>query len=124
VPIDYGRLRNVTAREIISALNSDGFAWDCGDGSHQIYYNPDGRRVTVVMHGTREDVHAEDAQEHDRERSPLDEGRSPTAETHPITQKCFKGTGRGAAALAGARDRIFLYYNGRSGESNFHEPDV
>jgi len=51
VPIDYGRLRNVTAREIISALNRDGFVWDRGDGSHQIYYNPDGRRVTVNMHG-------------------------------------------------------------------------
>jgi YD repeat-containing protein len=51
VPIDYGRLRNVTAREIISALHRDGFVWDRGAGSHQIYYNPDGRRVTVTVHG-------------------------------------------------------------------------
>lgn len=48
--INYGLLRNVTAREIISALNRDGFAFDRGDGSHQIYYHPDGRRVTVIFH--------------------------------------------------------------------------
>jgi predicted RNA binding protein YcfA (HicA-like mRNA interferase family) len=50
VDIDYGRLRNVTAREVISALNRDGFTWDRGDGSHQIYYHSDGRRVTVIFH--------------------------------------------------------------------------
>ena len=42
--IDYGRLRNVTAREMIPALNRDGFAWDHGDRSHQIYYHSDGNR--------------------------------------------------------------------------------
>jgi predicted RNA binding protein YcfA (HicA-like mRNA interferase family) len=26
--------------------------YDRGDGSHQIYYHPDGRRVTVVFHGS------------------------------------------------------------------------
>jgi predicted RNA binding protein YcfA (HicA-like mRNA interferase family) len=51
VPIDYGQLRNTTAREIISALIRDGFAFDRGGGSHQIYYHPDKRRVTVVFHG-------------------------------------------------------------------------
>lgn len=49
--INYARLRNVSAREIISALISDGFSYDRGDGSHQIYYHPDGRRVTVIFHG-------------------------------------------------------------------------
>ena len=49
--IHYGPLRNVTAREIISALVHDGFSFDRADGSHQIYYHPDGRRVTVVFHG-------------------------------------------------------------------------
>jgi predicted RNA binding protein YcfA (HicA-like mRNA interferase family) len=29
----------------------DGFAFDRGSGSHQIYCHPDGRRVTVVFHG-------------------------------------------------------------------------
>jgi predicted RNA binding protein YcfA (HicA-like mRNA interferase family) len=51
VPIDYGQLRNTTAREIISALVRDGFALDRGSGSHQIYYHPDERRVTVVFSG-------------------------------------------------------------------------
>jgi predicted RNA binding protein YcfA (HicA-like mRNA interferase family) len=51
VGLDYGRLRNLTARELISALIRDGFSFDRGDGSHQIYCHPDGRRVTVVFHG-------------------------------------------------------------------------
>jgi predicted RNA binding protein YcfA (HicA-like mRNA interferase family) len=50
VGINFALLRNITAREIISALNRDGFTFDRGDGSHQIYYHPDGRRVTVVVH--------------------------------------------------------------------------
>ena len=49
--ITYGLLRNLTAREMISALVRDGFAFDRGDGSHQIYCHPDGRRVTVHFHG-------------------------------------------------------------------------
>src|SRR5580698_10475713 len=52
VGMDYGQLRNLTAREIISALIRDGFAFDRGDGSHQIYYHPDRRRVTVMFHGS------------------------------------------------------------------------
>jgi len=52
VGIDYGQLRNLTAREIISAPVRDGFSFDRGDGSHQIYYHPDRRRVTVVFHGS------------------------------------------------------------------------
>ena len=49
--IDYGQLRNLSARELISALVRDGFSFDRGDGSHQIYYHPDRRRVTVTFHG-------------------------------------------------------------------------
>ena len=49
--IDYSRLRNLSAREIISALVRDGFAFDRGDGSHQVYYHQDGRRVTVMFNG-------------------------------------------------------------------------
>lgn len=49
--INYGQLRNLTAREVISALILDGFSYDRGDGSHQIFYHPDRRRVTVVFHG-------------------------------------------------------------------------
>ena len=50
--LNYGLLRNLSAREMISALVRGGFAYDRGDGSHQIYYHPDGRRVTVVFHGS------------------------------------------------------------------------
>jgi predicted RNA binding protein YcfA (HicA-like mRNA interferase family) len=48
--INYRKLRNVTAREIISALVRDGFAFDRQSGSHQHYRHPDGRRVTVSFH--------------------------------------------------------------------------
>lgn len=49
--INLGQLRNLTARELISALVRDGFSYDRGDGSHQIFYHPDRRRVTVMFHG-------------------------------------------------------------------------
>jgi predicted RNA binding protein YcfA (HicA-like mRNA interferase family) len=48
--LNYALLRNLTAREIISALIRDGFAFDRGSGSHQIYYHLDGRRVSVTFH--------------------------------------------------------------------------
>lgn len=48
--VNLNQLRNVTAREIVSALVRDGFSFDRGDGSHQIYYHSDGRRVTVIFH--------------------------------------------------------------------------
>jgi predicted RNA binding protein YcfA (HicA-like mRNA interferase family) len=48
--VNYAQLRNLTAREIISALIRDGFSFDRGSGSHQIYYHPDGRRVSVTFH--------------------------------------------------------------------------
>jgi predicted RNA binding protein YcfA (HicA-like mRNA interferase family) len=48
--LNYALLRNLTAREIISALIRDGFEFDRGSGSHQIFYHPDGRRVSVTFH--------------------------------------------------------------------------
>jgi predicted RNA binding protein YcfA (HicA-like mRNA interferase family) len=50
--IDYGRLRSLTAREMISALIRDGFAFDRGSGSHHIYRHGDGRRVTLTFHAS------------------------------------------------------------------------
>jgi predicted RNA binding protein YcfA (HicA-like mRNA interferase family) len=50
VGTNYGRLRNLTVGELISALGRDGFSFDRGSGSHQIYYHADGRRVTVPFH--------------------------------------------------------------------------
>ncbi|HHT9118792.1 MAG TPA: type II toxin-antitoxin system HicA family toxin [Candidatus Hypogeohydataceae bacterium YC38] len=52
--IDYGRLRSLTARELISALTRDGFILDRQFGSHQHYRHPDGRRVTVSFHRSGE----------------------------------------------------------------------
>jgi predicted RNA binding protein YcfA (HicA-like mRNA interferase family) len=52
--IDYGALRSLSAREIISALLRDGFAFDRGSGSHHIYRHPDCRRVTVSFHAPGE----------------------------------------------------------------------
>jgi len=48
--IDYSKLRNLTAREIINALSRDGFYLRSQRGSHQRYHHPDGRRVTVSFH--------------------------------------------------------------------------
>jgi predicted RNA binding protein YcfA (HicA-like mRNA interferase family) len=48
--VNYAPLRGLTAREIISALVRDGFAFDRGAGSHQVYRHPDGRRITVTFH--------------------------------------------------------------------------
>jgi predicted RNA binding protein YcfA (HicA-like mRNA interferase family) len=50
--IDYGRLRSLTAREMISALIRDGFSFDRGSGSHYIYRHNDGRRVTLTFHAS------------------------------------------------------------------------
>ena len=48
--IDYGRLRSLTARELVNALLRDGFRMDHQSGSHRQYYHPDGRRDTVSFH--------------------------------------------------------------------------
>jgi predicted RNA binding protein YcfA (HicA-like mRNA interferase family) len=45
VRIDYRRIRNVTARELIGPLLQDGFFLRRQRGSHQRYQHPDGRRV-------------------------------------------------------------------------------
>ena len=50
MPIEYSRLRSLTAREIIGALVRDGFYLRAQQGSHQRYYHADGRRVTVSFH--------------------------------------------------------------------------
>ena len=50
--IEWRRLRNVTARQIINALARDGFSFSNQRGSHQRYRHADGRRVTVTYHRT------------------------------------------------------------------------
>lgn len=74
--INYALLRSLTAREIISALARDGFGWDGGSGSHQIYRHSDW--PTSFGHVSRAGRYlpAEDAEEYDREGGSLDGGRS------------------------------------------------
>ena len=48
--IDYSKLHSLTARQIISALQRDGFVFERQSGSHQIYLHPDSRRVSVSFH--------------------------------------------------------------------------
>jgi predicted RNA binding protein YcfA (HicA-like mRNA interferase family) len=48
--IEWRRLRNLTARQIVNALARDGFEFYNQRGSHQRYRHPDGRRVTVTYH--------------------------------------------------------------------------
>lgn len=48
--IDYSQLRSLTARELLSALEKDGFYLRGQKGSHQRYRHPDGRRITVSFH--------------------------------------------------------------------------
>lgn len=51
-PSIIARLRSLTAREPIAALNRDGFNFVRQVGSHQRYAHTDGRRVTVAPHGS------------------------------------------------------------------------
>ena len=53
MPLDYSRLRNLTAREITKAL-LQGFQLRRQKGSHQRYVHADGRRVTVSFHHSRD----------------------------------------------------------------------
>ena len=53
MPIEYGRIRNVTAREIQTALLRDGFELVRSTGSHRHYYHEaTKRKVTVSWHGS------------------------------------------------------------------------
>jgi predicted RNA binding protein YcfA (HicA-like mRNA interferase family) len=44
------RLPRLTAKEIIRVLERHGFVLSRSSGSHHIYKNPEGRRVTVPVH--------------------------------------------------------------------------
>jgi len=48
--INYSKLRSLTARDLIGALIKDGFSLDRQSGSHQQYFHPDKRRVTISFH--------------------------------------------------------------------------
>jgi len=48
--IDYSKLRSLTARGLIKALERDGFYRKRQRGSHHRYAHADGRKVTVTFH--------------------------------------------------------------------------
>jgi predicted RNA binding protein YcfA (HicA-like mRNA interferase family) len=48
--VDFSRLRPVTARQLHTALLTDGFVFTRQRGSHRRYYHSDGRRVTLTFH--------------------------------------------------------------------------
>lgn len=50
--IDFSRLRSLTARQLTSALQTDGFTLKRQKGSHRHYVHPDGRRATLSFHHT------------------------------------------------------------------------
>ncbi len=47
------RLPRVTARQIVAVLEKAGFGLARQSGSHMIYKNPTGRRVTVPFHASK-----------------------------------------------------------------------
>ncbi len=47
------RLPRVTARQIITVLEKVGFSLAPQSGSHMIYKNPAGKRVTVPFHASK-----------------------------------------------------------------------
>lgn len=47
------RLPRMTARKIIRVLERRGFVLARSSGSHHIYKNPAGKRVTVSVHGAK-----------------------------------------------------------------------
>jgi len=42
--------RGVSARQLVRALEADGFALRRSRGSHRIFSHPDGRRIVVAYH--------------------------------------------------------------------------
>ncbi len=49
-PHVWKQIRNVTASELIKALQRDGFKLDETHGAEQVYRHPDGRRVSIHFH--------------------------------------------------------------------------
>jgi predicted RNA binding protein YcfA (HicA-like mRNA interferase family) len=45
-------LRGLTARELVRALERDGFRWITTVGSHRVYASPNGRQVVVAFHSS------------------------------------------------------------------------
>jgi len=50
MPIDYSKLRSLTARKLVRALLKDGFVLRRSKGATRFFRHPDGRRVTIHLH--------------------------------------------------------------------------
>lgn len=48
------KLRNVPVRELIRALEQDGFRYKRRKGSQRVYRHPDGRRVVIHYHRAKD----------------------------------------------------------------------
>jgi len=46
----WQQLKSVTADELIRALVKDGWSLDARRGAEQVYFHPDGRRVSIHYH--------------------------------------------------------------------------
>jgi predicted RNA binding protein YcfA (HicA-like mRNA interferase family) len=62
--VDYGRLKSLTARRIVTALIRDGFVLDRQTGAHRHYLHRDCRRVTSVS-TIQADLRAQDPESDD-----------------------------------------------------------
>jgi predicted RNA binding protein YcfA (HicA-like mRNA interferase family) len=47
------KLPRLTARQIVAVLEKEGFSLTRQSGSHMIYKNPAGKRVTVPFHASK-----------------------------------------------------------------------
>ena len=47
------KLPHLTAREVVRLVEAQGFRFDRQEGSHAVFFHPDGRRVTIPMHSAR-----------------------------------------------------------------------
>ena len=50
MPINYRRLRSLTARRLIRALKQDGFYEARKKGENRFFVHPDGRKTTIHLH--------------------------------------------------------------------------
>lgn len=50
MPIDYSRLRSLTARRLIRALKKGGFYESRRKGATHFFAHPDGRTTTIHLH--------------------------------------------------------------------------
>ena len=48
-----GKLPRLTAKEIIGLIEKSGFKFSRQSGSHKIYKNSKGQRVTIPFHGSK-----------------------------------------------------------------------